>query len=224
MTRYDGDGGKPTDTWLAQDDSPIKVNIDSLGDYAKLMQDEAKGDFHNNLTNGVMPMLRVQAPFGGGGLKEGAYYRQNHDNAKKAVGSFISDVFNGLQALSCAAQSIHFEYLSGDDMSKASMDSVWNAFYPTSGKTLQDAQNDNDKSSDDTGNTKTTATTVDPNAQAGHGHPGQSRDPVDNSSDADSGYTNDQQTVINAGQTGQYVIPADSDHVSDAPADPAIKQ
>jgi hypothetical protein len=51
-------------------------------------------------------MLTVQAPFGGGGLKEGKFFRGRHDESRSAVAQMLGDAMKGLVSLSTAAASI----------------------------------------------------------------------------------------------------------------------
>jgi hypothetical protein len=215
MSRIDDGGGPPSDTWTATDNSPITVDISGLDDFAKLMAGESKDQFAANMQQGIVPMLSVAAPFGGGGLKEGAFYRQIHDEARKAIGGLLSDVSNGLQSLGLAATSIYYEYYTGDTLGKSTVDDVFNAFYPPPGmQTLQQKQQEADKT--DPGSTTTTTSTQPPPP---HG-PGHMHDPDDNA--PDYGFGSDYSTTIADGKPGQYVIPGDSDHMGDAPADPML--
>ncbi len=214
--RSGNDGATPpTDIWRPVDKSPIKVDISGLQDFAKLLNSELKDDFQVNLRQGVEPMLRVAAPFGGGGLREGQFFRQAETRTRTAIGGLLSDVYLGLQSLSLAATSIYFEYLSGDNLASATLDDVMNAFYPPPGMmTLQQKIQQQDGSS----------------SGSGQGQDQQAGDPKipdlskqsPNPNDIGPGYNPDAPQVIAAGQPGQYTIPGDSDHMSDAPPDPML--
>ncbi|MEV6931464.1 hypothetical protein AB0M46_44205 [Dactylosporangium sp. NPDC051485] len=127
------------DTWTPIDHSKIQVNVESLQHYAKLVKDEL-GDFTENLKNGVLPMTKVQSTFAGFG--EGKLYRGTHAKAVTAVGDLLKDVGMSLNAILQASTGIYFEYLGGDDLSKAGVDDVYDVFWPSDGRpTLQDEVN-----------------------------------------------------------------------------------
>lgn len=125
------------DEWLV--DENIDVDIQQLKDFAKAIQDELETNFRPSFENGVRPMLTVQAPFGGGGLKEGKFFRGRHDESRSAVAQMLGDAMKGLVSLSTAAASISAEYLTGDALAQATNDDVYNAFNGIDGqKTLND--------------------------------------------------------------------------------------
>ncbi|MDG4794498.1 hypothetical protein [Micromonospora sp. WMMD1082] len=120
------------DEWLV--DEQIDVDINQLKDFAQAIQKELETNFQPSFENGVRPMLTVQAPFGGGGLKEAAFFRGRHDDSRMAVSHLMGDVMKGLTALSVAAVSISAEYLTGDALSEATNTDVFNAFYAVDGQ------------------------------------------------------------------------------------------
>ncbi len=218
-------GGQPTDTWVPVDKSPIKVDISGLQDFATLVSNETKNDFDVNLQQGVLPMLQVAAPFGGGGLHEGEFFRQAHDRARGALGPLLNDVTMGLQSLACAATSIYYEYLGGDNLSSATLDDVENAFFPGPGimSLQQKVQQQNGGQAPD-------VTAPDPQQAAEQarlrhlievngGNPND-LNPANNTS---SSYNPDNPLTVAGGQPGQYTIQGDSDHMMDTPTDPMSK-
>lgn len=120
------------DEWLV--DENIDVDIQQLKDFAKAIQDELETNFRPSFENGVRPMLTVQAPFGGGGLKEGKFFRGRHDESRSAVAQMLGDAMKGLVSLSTAAASISAEYLTGDALAQATNDDVYNAFNGVDGQ------------------------------------------------------------------------------------------
>jgi hypothetical protein len=218
------DNDQPSDGWVPVDTSPIKVDISGLQDFAKLLNSELKDDFQVNMQQGVVPMLQVAAPFGGGGLHEGSFFRQAHDRTRGAIGGLLGDVTLGLQSLSLAATSIYFEYLGGDNLGSATLDDVMNAFYPPPGMmTLQQKikQDNNGQVPDATQDPKQAAE----DARQRHllyqtgGNPNDLHPENNTSSD----YNPDDPLVIAQGQAGQYTIQGDADQMNDAPPDPMLK-
>lgn len=123
--------------WLV--DKEIDVDIQQLQDFAKHIKDELETNFRPSFERGVRPMLTVQAPFGGGGLEEGKFFRTRHDESRASVAQMLGEAMKGLAALSIAATSISAEYLMGDAMSQATNEDVLNAFSGVDGqKTLND--------------------------------------------------------------------------------------
>ncbi|MEV6695178.1 hypothetical protein AB0M35_27270 [Micromonospora sp. NPDC051196] len=121
--------------WLVNEN--IDVDVNQLQDFAKAIQKELESNFQPSFENGLRPMLTVQAPFGGGGMKEAAFFRGRHDESRMAVSHLMGDVIKGLTALSAAATSISGEYLLGDALAEATNDDVYNAFNAVDGqKTL----------------------------------------------------------------------------------------
>lgn len=114
------------DEWLV--DEQIDVDIQQLKDFALAIQREMETNFQPSFDNGLRPMLTVQAPFGGGGMKEAAFFRGRHDESRMAISHLMGDVMKGLAALSTAAMSISAEYLTGDALAQATNDDVYNAF------------------------------------------------------------------------------------------------
>ena len=125
------------DQWLV--DENIKVDIQQLQDFAEHIRQELETNFQPSFKNGIEPMLTTQAPFGAGGLEEGKFFRGRHDDSRAAVSQMIVDAMRGLTALSVAAMSISAEYLTGDALSQATNDDVYNAFNGVDGQqTLND--------------------------------------------------------------------------------------
>ncbi|GAA0726718.1 hypothetical protein Drose_12195 [Dactylosporangium roseum] len=198
------------DTWVPVDKSPIKVNVESLREYSTLLSDEVKNDFNVNLKQGVTPMMRVQSTFGGMG--EGKLYRGQHAKSLMAAGAMLKDLSMGLVSLSQAAASIYFEYIGGDDLSKAQVDDVYEAFYPTKGqKTVQDAVNEqqpkNGQQGDGTGQNQPI---VDPKQLTEPAMP--------------SAMNNwDDSFVVAEGTNGEYVVNANQSDMIDTPESPLRK-
>ncbi|MEU7608378.1 hypothetical protein [Micromonospora sp. NPDC049204] len=137
------------DEWLVGED--IDVDIQQLIDFAKAIEKELNEHFKPSFENGVRPMLTVQAPFGAGGMKEGAFFRVRHDDSRVAVGKMLGDAMKGLVSLQMAAMSIASEYRTGDALAQADTDDIYNAFTAVDGqKTLDDLwrQGDDKKTSD----------------------------------------------------------------------------
>jgi hypothetical protein len=120
------------DRWLV--DEQIDVDIQQLKDFALAIQKELETNFQPSFDNGLRPMLTVQAPFGGGGLKEAAFFRGRHDESRIAISGLMGDVMKGLTALSMAAMSISAEYLTGDALAQATNEDVYNAFFAVDGQ------------------------------------------------------------------------------------------
>jgi hypothetical protein len=118
--------------WLV--DEQIDVDIQQLKDFALAIQKEMETNFQPSFDNGLRPMLTVQAPFGGGGMKEAAFFRGRHDESRVAVSALMADVMKGLTALSMAAMSISAEYLTGDALAQATNEDVYNAFFAVDGQ------------------------------------------------------------------------------------------
>ncbi|MFV2103762.1 hypothetical protein [Micromonospora sp. LOL_024] len=118
--------------WLVNED--IDVDIQQLGNFAEALRREMEENFQPSFDNGLRPMLTVQAPFGGGGLKEAAFFRGRHDESRAAVSLLMSDVMKGLTALRVAAMSISAEYLTGDALAQATNEDVYNAFHAVDGQ------------------------------------------------------------------------------------------
>jgi hypothetical protein len=123
--------------WLV--DKEIDVDIQQLQDFAKHIKDELETNFKPSFERGVRPMLTIAAPFGGGGMNEGQFFRNRHDESRSSAANLLADAMRGLMALSTAASSISAEYLMGDAMAQATNDDVFNAFSGVDGqKTLND--------------------------------------------------------------------------------------
>ncbi|RUL90023.1 hypothetical protein [Verrucosispora sp. FIM060022] len=118
--------------WLVNEN--IDVDVNQLQDFARAIQKELDTNFQPSFENGLRPMLTVQAPFGGGGMKEAAFFRGRHDESRMAVSHLMGDVIKGLTALSAAATSISGEYLLGDALAEATNDDVYNAFNAVDGQ------------------------------------------------------------------------------------------
>ena len=123
--------------WLV--DKEIDVDIQQLQDFAKHIKAELETNFQPSFERGIRPMLTVQAPFGGGNMEEGKFFRARHDESRSSAASMLADTMRGLAALSTAATSISAEYLTGDAMAQATNDDVYDAFSGVDGqKTLND--------------------------------------------------------------------------------------
>lgn len=114
------------DDWLVNES--IDVDVRQLQDFSKHIQDELTKNFSPSFSNGIEPMLRVQAPFGGPGMKEGAFFRVQHSNATGAAALMLRDAMANLAALSKASMAIAAEYMTGDALAQATNDDVYKAF------------------------------------------------------------------------------------------------
>jgi hypothetical protein len=204
------------DTWVPVDAAPIQVNVESLREYSILLSKEMTDDFNVNLKEGVTPMLRVQSTFGGMG--EGKLYRGTHAKATMAVGLMLKDLSFCLSSLSQAAAAIYFEYIGGDDLSKAKVDDVYDVFYPTDGRqTIQGAAAEQtaqeDKGKQFTGSASTTDYLPDPS------RPDQvaSAEPTTFASWDDS-------FTVAEGTKGQYVVDGNQTDMINTPEDPMLKK
>jgi hypothetical protein len=199
-----------TDSWTPEE-AKIEVDLNSLQDFAMHIQSELDQFFMKNVTDGIRPMLQVTVSWGGG-MNEGSFFRQMHDRNKTAVGKMLADAGKGLAAIAFAAHAIAVDYAAGDDLSKATVDDVNNAFYPLdSSKSLDALRNQN---SQDGGKNTNPAASDDPTGTAGndlHNH--------DNPGDTgalDGTNNGDGSTTIDQGKPGQYVIPTDDEHTNTA--------
>ena len=120
--------------WLV--DKEIDVDINQLQDFAKHIKDELETNFRPSFERGVRPMLTVQAPFGGGGLQEGKFFRGRHDESRSSAANMLAEAMLGLTALSVTASSIAAEYLMGDAMAQATNDDVYKAFTAVDGQKM----------------------------------------------------------------------------------------
>jgi len=204
------------DNWVPVDVAPIKVNVDSLREYSILLGKEMTDDFNVNLKQGVMPMLRVQSTFGGMG--EGKLYRGAHAKATMAVGMMLKDLSFCLSALSQASAAIYFEYIGGDDLSKAKVDDVYDVFYPTDGRqTIQGAAAEEQAAKDAkappefTGSASTTDYLPDP------AHPEQVAEPTNFASWDDP-------FKVAEGTAGQYDVAGNQTDMINTPEDPFLKK
>lgn len=190
------------DEWLV--DENIDVDIQQLKDFATAIQNELDTNFRPSFENGVRPMLTVQAPFGSGGLKEGAFFRGRHDESRMAVSHLLGDAMKGLVSLSMAASSISAEYLTGDALSQATSDDVYSAFSGIDGqKTLNDYwQQDSGDQTDPSA--AVPAEALEPTTYYGP----ESCVTGDSREDTPEG---DQRQVIAEGTTGEHVIEADDE-------------
>jgi len=80
------------------------------------------------VTTGIVPLMAVEPVFGREILKEGAYLRETHRMHVEAAHMMLNDVLHGLAALATAAESIAASYITGDALTQATMDDVWDAF------------------------------------------------------------------------------------------------
>ncbi|MFB9239359.1 hypothetical protein ACFFWC_28130 [Plantactinospora siamensis] len=189
------------DKWLA--DGNVEVDIHQLQDFAKHIKDELEKNFRPSFENGIAPMLRVQPPFGGGGLSEGKFFRVEHDKSRAAAQALLHEAQAGLMSLSAVAMSIAAEYLDGDAFAQAKSDQVYDALNaaPPPPATNGDGKDGKDGKGD---TVDVSADKKDPSKYFGP-----------NSGDQ-GGTTPGQgdQQVIGKGD-GQYVIPADQEHMDD---------
>jgi len=190
------------DEWLV--DENIDVDIQQLQDFAKRIREELEVNFQPSLENGIRPMLMVQAPFGGGGLAEGKFFRGRHDESRSAAAQLLGEVMRGMAALSTAAMSISAEYLTGDALAQATNEDVLEAFSTVDGQnTLNDYWQQGDGTEQDPANTVPTEAT-DPNQYFG--------DEADGSTGGTStGETPAiyQEHVVAEGEAGEYRIDGD---------------
>jgi len=202
-----GGGGKPSDAWTPVDGDGIKVDINGLTDFVEALGKELKDQFEVNLKQGIEPMLRVRAPFGGGTLKEGQFFQQMHVRDLGAVAELLKEATLGLNAINSAAFAIAVDYLGSDALSSATVDDVSKAFNPGDGvKSLQSqiaadpaAANGTDASD------VTVPSSPPPDFEV----------PVDPA----AAYDPDAKVVVGDG-AGAYTIPADAAHPHDTPDDP----
>jgi hypothetical protein len=102
------------DEWLQQS---VDVDVRSL-----------LNDFSTSLSTGVTPLMAVEPVFGREYLKEGAYLRESHRLQVEAAQKMLGDVLRGLTALATAAETIAVSYITGDALTQATVDDVWDAF------------------------------------------------------------------------------------------------
>jgi hypothetical protein len=183
------------DEWLHR---TVDVNINSVFDFADRVRVELTDNFSMSVQDGVQPMMSVQPRFGGGVVKEGAFFRSMHDKHRRAAMYLINDVALGLQALSTAAFSVATEYMLGDAESQATVDDVYESFRPTpppAGST-----------------TTTTTETTDTATQPIYIPPS-----VTNPDSYTSPYEDDTSGwTIASGQSGEFEIADDDEGVDDA--------
>jgi hypothetical protein len=216
MGVYANGDDRPTDNWTPVGSTDlVKVDINSIMDFANLLSSEIKDQFQVNLQQGIEPMMRIRTPMGGGGLREGAFFQQMHTMELHSAGDLLKDVAMGLSSLMSAAVAIYADYLSGDGLSSATVDDVTKAFDPGPGvETMQgylDTQsgtvaddNPNNSLPVDLSQVPISAQTV----LAG--------DPV-------SGTVYDPNQPLTIGTGGAtYTIQGDSDQVNQAPTDPYL--
>jgi hypothetical protein len=129
------------DEWLHR---TVNVNVGSVFDFAERIRTELTDNFTKSISDGVQPMMSVQPRFGGGVVKEGAFFRGMHNKQRRAAMYLINDVALGLQALSTAAYAVAAEYLLGDAESQATVDDVYDSFIPTATPTTADTQTTTD--------------------------------------------------------------------------------
>jgi len=204
-----------TDSWTPEE-AKIEVDLNSLQDFAQHIEKELSDFFMKNVTDGIRPMLQVSVSWGGG-MQEGSFFRKMHDRNKTAAGKMLADAGKGLAAIAFAANAIAMDYASGDDLSKATVDDVNNAFYPMdSSKSLEALRNQNSqdggKNTNPAASNDPTGTGTDPTAGTDlHNH--------DNPGDTGAldGTTNtDGSATIDPDKPGQYVIPGDDEHTNTA--------
>lgn len=202
-----GGGGTPTDTWQPVDGDGIKVDINGLLDFVEALGKEMKDQFDVNLKQGIEPMLRVRAPFGGGTLKEGQFFQQMHVRDLAAVGKLLQDASLGLAAINSAAFAIAMDYRGSDALSSATVEDVTKAFNPGDGvKSLQS------QIAGDPGAANVTDVS---DATIPSSPPPDFEVPVDPAAAVDP-FNPDGKQVIGDG-AGKYTIPEDTDHPHDTP-------
>ncbi|MGW0434909.1 hypothetical protein ACWDV4_20515 [Micromonospora sp. NPDC003197] len=193
------------DEWLV--DKDIEVDIQQLQDFAEHIKKELELNFQPSFENGIRPMLTTQAPFGAGGLEEGRFFRGRHDESRAAVSQMLGEAMRGLTALSVAATSIAAEYLTGDALSQATNDDVFNAFSGVDGQqTLNDYWGDNEGEEQDPQNLVPEGAD-DPDAYFGENGNGGSTP-----GDTPAMY---QETTIAEGKPGEYTIEGDDENMHD---------
>ena len=115
------------DEWLHES---VRVDIRSVLDFSRRLDTKIL-DFSNSIQDGVRPMISGPQPrFGGGVVKEGAFFRAMHDRQRNAAAYLINDVVLGLQALAKAAATVAAQYAYGDAQSQATVEDVYRAFRP----------------------------------------------------------------------------------------------
>ncbi|GAA1741483.1 hypothetical protein [Luedemannella helvata] len=181
------------DAWLHK---TVDVDINGVLDFANRVI-TVQEDFAKSLGEGVTPMMKVKPAFGGGVVKEGAYFRGMHDNQVRAAMAMINDVVRGLAALSKASAGVAVEYLNGDAESQANVDDVYNAFTPSPPKADEQP-------------TTTTA--------AGSDVP-YDEDPPDIPAYVPTPHAPGSGEIIAPGAAGQYVIGADDEKMNEDVAD-----
>jgi len=131
-SQTDDRGGIMGDDWLVSEN--IDVNIQQLKDFAQAIQNELETNFRPSYQGGVLPMLQVQAPFGGGGMNEGRFFRGRHDESRLAVIRLLEDAMQGMVSLSTVSMSISADYLTEDALVEATNTDVLNAFSTVDGQ------------------------------------------------------------------------------------------
>lgn len=194
------------EAWLHQGAS-VNVDVQSVADFATKMKAEISQNFMPSLTEGIAPMMTVQAPFGGGsGLGEGALFRDMHDRNRQAAMQLLNDVFRSLNALGQAAAAVAASYRGGDAESSATTDDVYDAFtstpFPTT--TASATMPAGPYATPEPGNQPPPAGGMDPDRYSSTANP-------------------DSAVVIASGTSGEYTIPADNEGMQ-APCTPSIPQ
>lgn len=182
------------DAWLHK---TVDVDINGVLDFANRVI-TVQQDFSKSLADGVTPMMKVKPAFGGGVVKEGAFFRGMHDAQVQAAMAMINDVVRGLAALSKASAGVAVEYLNGDAESQANVDDVYNAFRPTPPK-------------DDAATTTTTT--------AGGNQVPFNDKPVELPPYVPTPHTPGSGEVVAPGTAGQYVIAGDDEKMHDGVAE-----
>lgn len=203
-----------TPSWL-KDDTVIEVDVSRLEDYAKHIKGELDA-FSANMKQAVDKLGMYSAPFGGGGLAEGQSFRGINDRNKGAAVQLTTEIQLGLLALYNAAFAIAEEYGSGDALSKATHDSIYNAFSGMPGKKmLRDLAAEGGAAADGK---------KDENAP-----PGKDETKIDGSTDSVSGdgHKDDQDdkgaVIGDKDKPGSYEVLPDNEHAKSTPLDYASK-
>jgi hypothetical protein len=203
--------GEGTPAWLA-DDASIEVDVSRLEEYGKHVQGEALA-FGENLKQAIQKLATHNVPFGGGGLAEGASFRGINDLNKGAATQLLGDVAKSLMAISSASLSIAEEYGSGDALSKATSDNIYAAFNGIAGKKmLTDLTGGGEAASGEQQG---------PQDKGGNEPRDASTDSVSGGSGVDQHKDDGEVVIGEPGSPGDYVVPADSEHVKSVPTDVA---
>lgn len=110
--------------WLSTGSAEVKADLDGIKRFAAQVRAEMTDNFSHNVNNGIKPLLNMQVPFGGTGMKEGMYYGEFAYKARTAVGELLQQAMLGLTAISLAAESVANSYATGDAEASATNQEV----------------------------------------------------------------------------------------------------